>query len=73
MNDPVTIDMVGEWAEDTLREWLHKWYTGRLEDGNQRRVVMVEDDEYMIFEVQDKYGPNPERRFRIAVTVEEIK
>ena len=72
MEDPVTEDLVAEWAEGTLACWL-EGYTDPLGDGNQRKIVQLEDDTYQVYRVEDMYGNNPPRVFRVAVTVEEVK
>jgi hypothetical protein len=70
--DPVTEDLVAEWAEDVIATWMTS-YTDPLEDGRQRKVVELEDDTYHLYRVEDIYGDNPDRVFRVAVTVEEVK
>jgi len=72
MADPVSGDWLSELAEGTLSCWL-EGYTDQLDDGRQRRVVQLEDDTYQVYRVEDLFGDNPPRTFRVAVTVEEVK
>lgn len=75
MVDPVTADLVAEWAQDTLNCWFHKSYTDVLADERQRRVIQLEDPtgKYNLYRIEDKYGYNPDRVFRVTITVEEVK
>lgn len=68
--DPVTPELVGQWATETLEEWLDKHYTSRLEDGRQRVVRHWSDD---VYTVEDFEGYHPDRKFRVKVVVEEVQ
>lgn len=72
MDDPVTEDLVAEWAEGTLACWMTS-YTDPLSDGRQRKVVQLEDDTYQVYRVEDFNGYHPDRVFRVSVQVEEVK
>jgi hypothetical protein len=71
----ITVQMVREFATGTLAEWIDG-YTGPDPDGiePQRRFRLEEEgDGWAIVRVEGaRYTSEEDRRFRIAITVEEL-
>lgn len=75
MDDPVTSELIERMAEDVLATWM-AGCTDVLDDGRQRRMVQIEDDNYLLFRVENyniREGCRGGRLFRISVHVEEVK
>lgn len=69
-DDPVTAELVEGWVTGVLEEWFDGHYTERLEDDKQRSVRLWSDGVYV---VKDPTGDNSDRKFKVMVTVEEVK
>ena len=71
--DPVTPEIVQEWVADVLEEWFDGHYTERLEDDHQRQVKLWSDNVYVVHKVEHHGGKTGNRKFKVTVTVEEVK